>query len=197
MSNYEKIRDTLKTGDIVLFSGKGAFSSTIKWFTKSEFSHVGMVVVLEGYDSVMIWESTTLSNITDLDTGTLRQGVQLGYLSERIDKYDGEIKIRKLSVKPSRAQIDKLSKLRAKLKGKPYEKSKIELIKSAYDGVLGSNKEDISSLFCSELVAEAYYSMGLLSKPPASNEYTPADWSSQNKDIPLLNCSLKKEYKIK
>lgn len=57
-------------------------------------------------------------------------------------------------------------------------KNKLELIKAAYGGWLGDNKENLSSLFCSELVAEAYQRMGLLPevgsahKVKPSNEYT-------------------------
>jgi hypothetical protein len=42
---------------------------------------------------------------------------------------------------------------------------------------LGINKEDLSSLFCSELVAEAYQKMGLLTEQLPSNEYIPKDFS--------------------
>ena len=61
------------------------------------------------------------------------------------------------------------------------------MIKAAYDGPLGHNQEDLSSLFCSELVAEAYQRLGLLPKPPQglpSNEYTPRDFA---KNIDLQN----------
>ena len=37
----------------------------------------------------------------------------------------------------------------------------------------------MSSLFCSELLAEAYQRMLLLSEDMPSNEYTPADWSEE------------------
>ena len=58
----------------------------------------------------------------------------------------------------------------------------IELFKAAYDGWFGQNEEDLSSLFCSELVAEAYQRMGLISdgkKALPSNEFTPKDFSSE------------------
>lgn len=53
-SEYDSRRDKIKTGDIVLFSGEGRISTGIKWFTKSRWSHVGMVLNLEQYDSVML-----------------------------------------------------------------------------------------------------------------------------------------------
>ncbi len=42
-ANYQDIRAQIKPGDIIAFSGKGNFSEIIKWATKSEVSHVGVV----------------------------------------------------------------------------------------------------------------------------------------------------------
>ena len=41
--NYQELRSDLKTGDILLFSGKGGISDGIKFFTLSKYSHVAMV----------------------------------------------------------------------------------------------------------------------------------------------------------
>lgn len=194
---YEAIRDELKTGDIVLFSGKGLISAGIKWSTSSRWSHVGMILRLPEYDFITIWESTTLSSIVDLDTNSARKGVQLVPLSARVNDYDGAIAIRKLT---GAAQISDnvkaLMQFRREVAGRPYEKSELELIKSAYDGPFGKNKEDLSSLFCSELVAEAYQRMGLVTYAKASNEYTPADFSEKNQ-LALISGSLGEELIIK
>jgi len=178
---YTQIRNKLDTGDIVLFSGKGGISAGIKWFTISKWSHVGMVVRLPDWNMVLLWESTTLSNVADVIDGKAKQGVQLVALSERLRTYGGEAAIRRLSVKRTTAMNNSLMRLRQEVKGRPYEKSKVELVKAAYDGWLGENTENLSSLFCSELVAEAYQRMGLLSNSKnalPSNEFTPKDFSA-------------------
>ena len=74
----------------------------------------------------------------------------------------------------------------------PYEKSLIQLIKSVLDFTrFNKNKEDLSSVFCSELVAESYQKMGLLDDIDMgglpSNEYTPADFSEQKDKVKLNN----------
>lgn len=93
---------------------------------------------------------------------------------------------------------NELIAFRTEVRGRPYEDNKIELIKSAYDGWLGENEEDLSSLFCSELVAEAYQRMGLLPDTVASNEFTPRDFSSSTKNLPLqLDATLSKEHVLK
>ena len=195
--SYEKIRDRVNTGDIILFSGKGGISAGIKWFTGSKWSHVGMALKLPGWDVILIWESTTLSKLKDMESGEERQGVQLVPLSERLEKYDGDACIRFLDKKITKKMHKKLADLRQELKNRPYEENKIELIKSAYDGFLGDNEEDLSSLFCSELVAEAYQRIGLLPEDIPSNEYTPKDFSAKDEKLNLLkNAVLSEEVYV-
>jgi len=146
----------------------------------SKWSHVGMVIKIPEYDFVTVWESTTLSNIRDLDTGKANKGVQLVPLSARVDKYSGGMSIRRLEggVLHNKS-INQLMRLREELKGKRYERGKMELFKALWDGKFGLNEEDLSSIFCSELVAEAYQRLGLLTERIPSNEYTPADFSEK------------------
>lgn len=182
MPAYEDIRSQLKTGDLVLFSGKSAISNIIKLFSGGKWSHVGMVLRLpELDDAVLLWESTTLSDIEDVETNLPTKGVQLIPLSQRIAGYAGEVTVRHLNKELTEPMHIELGKKRSALSRCPYEKSEIELIKAAWDGFGGAScGEDLSSVFCSELVAEAYQSMGLLDEYPdgqPSNEYTPIDFS--------------------
>jgi Permuted papain-like amidase enzyme, YaeF/YiiX, C92 family len=193
----EVMRADMKTGDIILFSGKGGASAGIKWATFSRWSHVGMVVLLPEYDLVAVWESCTVSTLSDIDTGARNKGVQLVPLSTRIDQYDGDVAVRRLSgVEFSTADIRSLVQLRRELAGRKYEKDELELLKAAWDYSLGRNQEDLSSLFCSELVAEAYQRLGLLDGNKPSNEYIPADFS-EKRTLPLLRGTLGPEMFIK
>ena len=194
---YEQLRSVLGTGDIVLFSGKGGISAGIKWATLSRWSHVGMIVVLPEYDFVTVWESTTLSSMLDLDTKTPRKGVQLVPLSLRVEDYPGDIAVRQLrDVTFDKEALRQLMALRREFAGREYEQNKIELIRAAYDGPFGRNAEDLTSLFCSELVAEAYQRLGLLGEEKPSNEYTPADFSADRR-LELLKGSLDEEIFLK
>jgi len=179
MNKYDDIRDELKTGDIILFSGKGAISEAIKFFTRSKWSHLGMVVYIKEWDMNVLWESTQLGDKKDIESGKLKKGVQMTLLRDRVLSYDGGVALRKLHYTPTRETEEKLRDFRAESKDKHYEESTIELIKSAYDGWLGDNEEDLTSLFCSEMLSEAYQRMGILSESKPSNEYTPADFSKK------------------
>lgn len=200
---YEDIRDQLKTGDILLFSGKGGISDGIKFFTVSKWSHVGMVYrfdnSLDPRGSLFCWESTTLSDIKDADTGKLTKGVQRVELSERLERCFSkgyEISVRPLLKALTDDMILALNNFRHEVSGRPYEKDKIELLKAAYEGIFGDNKEDLSSLFCSELVAEAYQKMKLLTETVPSNEYTPRDFSTEKSLSLELGYSLNNEIAI-
>jgi len=184
-AEYSEIRSDLKTGDLVLFSGASVFSSVIKWAIGGKWSHVGVVVRAPQFPGrVLLWESTRLADLADVETGRAAAGVQLVFLSERLARYAGEFKLRQLD-RPVTAEMDQaFAKRRAELAGRPYELEKRELLEAAVDSWFRALKEErLNSLFCSELVAEAYQAMGLLPEPPdglPSCEYTPRDFARRS-----------------
>lgn len=62
-------------------------------------------------------------------------------------------------------------------------------MRSAFVGLLSNKKADLSSVFCSELVAQCYQALELLPADDAkpSNSYTPAHFA---RDIPLSHAQL-------
>ena len=68
--------------------------------------------------------------------------------------------------------------------GKAYEKNLVQMALSAikpddsFFWIFQNTHEDLSSLFCSELVAAAYQRMNLIKEGRPSNTYTPDDFSS-------------------
>ena len=184
--NYINIRDQIKTGDIVLFQGKGLFSTVIR--ASGDKTHVGVVVNFPEYDFKCILESTTLSTIRDLGSGEFKKGVQIVPLSKRISSYNGKIWIRQLEnfhVGEKERKI--LFNFRREFNNRPYEKSKIDLIGSAFD-ILNDNEEDLTSVFCSETVGELYQRWGILPDDVPSDSYSPTEFSiTAKKPIELLN----------
>jgi len=194
---YQDNREKLKTGDIVLFGGKGKISSIIKYLTRSKWSHVG-IVYRPSSDLVLLWESTNTDSIEDIESGKARKGVQLIPLSTRIKEYDGIVSVRFLSTTITGEMLHKLQTFRNEVRGRLYESSLLELIKSVYDGIWGANEEDLSSLFCSELVAESWQRMALLPEDSPSNEFTPKDFGEGgNIENSLLMGNLSEEVVIK
>lgn len=181
---YSEIRPTLKTGDVLLFDGKSRISNAIKFFTRSRWSHVALVYRvdddLDARGTVFCWESTTLHDLVDADTGRLTMGVQRVELSERLERYlaeGGEVAVRQLSRALTPDMVRALNAFRHEMSGRPYERNRLALLRAAYDGPGGANGEDYSSLFCSELVAGAFQRMCLLPPSIPAAEYVPGDFA--------------------
>ncbi len=182
---HKEIRSDLKTGDIVLFSGDKGIAPFIKLFTRSKWSHVGMVYLRDG--DVCLWEATKIGKVVDSEKGKKINGVQLPLLSERIRRFSGEVAIRSISEGFDQDMLKKLFNFRQRVKGRKYEKRKLDLLLSVYDGIfipegfVPDASNDLSSFFCSELIAETYREVGLLLSPQPSSEYTPADFAENGK----------------
>ena len=136
------------------------------------------------------------AGLIDIESGKVLQGVQL--LPIRYQLYSGwndRIAFRRLTGinDEKREELYKmLLHYRKEVQGTPYEKSKLDLIRSSFDfnedflTFLNNEEEDLSSLFCSELVAEAYKRMGVLNTTKLSSEFTPDDFTSaRDSDLPL------------
>jgi hypothetical protein len=185
---YDEIRNQLKTGDVVLFGGATTpFGLAIQLATDSDWTHVGLITRLSGEegDVLALWESAGLLKAKDLQTGRIDWGVQLTLLSDRIRQHPGTVAVRPLKEPLRDKELDKLKELRSKWRAKPYERRVSQLIGAAFDSLdwlTGGSQTDISSFFCSELVAESFIRLGRFGKRPPSSEYTPADFDKGRKD---------------
>jgi hypothetical protein len=168
---YQVIRPFIKPGDVFAFGGGGFISGAIKLLTRSAVSHVATAykercVTETGEHEVMIIESTTLSG---------KKGVQVNPASERIAEYGGSVWWLPLSDDTrQRTRWDRfVTFLRL------YETNQIpydyrQCLRMAWAPLthvpgLGflRNHEDLSKVYCSELVAAALeFSDGL---PPGYN----------------------------
>ena len=59
--------------------------------------------------------------------------------------------------------------------GRPYKQDWIQLIRATYNA---NEEDDLSSLFCSQLIAAAYQSLDLLSKGVHTNNFVPSDFAN-------------------
>lgn len=185
--DYKDIRDEMQPGDIIAFSGKGNFSEIIKWVTRSEVSHVGIVFeskVLMHNEAqegkiVDIFESTTLYE--NPETGMNVRGVQKNRMSVRLEYYDGDMWWLPLSEKV-RDRLDTKRLINFLLHHDKKEYDLPQAVKSALDGldaapIVGKvtrNREDFASFFCSELATAALEHGGAISDINSS-EVTPID----------------------
>jgi len=175
-------------GDIVLFSSSHLLSYGAKLFTFSEWDHVGIVIRWFN-QSLRILEATG-------------EGVGLYDLDARMREAQLTVKlaVRRLHVQRSQELLDQLYQFVKNVKGRPFKRDLTEIARAA--GKL-QNKEDLSSLFCSQLCAAAYQTMKLLSASKPSNQYLPGDWGQRSCDTlvheptgPEWNLALKMHLRI-
>lgn len=183
---YSDARQTLKTGDLVFFSGKGWMSGVIKFGQRlsgiprkyARWSHVGIVIKSADIDAVLLWESTTLSDVKTVD-GENRSGVQLVSLKDRGSSYKGKIGVRRLICPLAADELTHIKELRKTLKGRKYETNYLQLARAVFDPMKRQSK-DLNTVFCSEMAAEAL-SDRLGDKH--SNEYSPGELAQDHSDV--------------
>jgi len=160
-----------KTGDAVFFSGKGLFSTLIQLKTWCKISHVGIVVVEDG--EPMIYESTTMTNLPDIETGKFRKGVQKHPLKERIANYDGKVYHAPITVAlPNEKEaLEWLNQVHAK-------NTKYDWKQAVLSGFLIKHfvtKENFDMLFCSELYFKFMKKAGVISNRFNASKKNPKD----------------------
>lgn len=188
--SYEQLRPDLQTGDLVLFHGLDFESALIEFLEHSQWSHVGMVVVLPCLNYPLLWESTPLHSLTDPLLHRAKSGPRLVPLDDRLRlsldrKLYNRFMVRHLHVSRTPDMLDALKGFIAEVHRLSFP-GNWEMFKEFLEGrLLNSQPETRRSFYCAELVAESYMRMGLLPDSPPSNAYLPKDFTDQG-HLPLL-----------
>lgn len=186
---YAQLRDQLKTGDLVLFSGRSFAARIVRGFTGSRWSHVGLVVRQPDMPQTpLLWEATLASKAHDITEGKAFDGVQLVALDDRIASYPGLVAVRRLQYVQTNAQARAhLEMLIEEWRAKPYRNFIRQHITAWMRG-----EEALSFRrggFCSELVAEVYRRWSLLPQSRPAHHYVPRDFGCEQ-GVPLLRGGL-------
>ena len=182
MKLYCQHRDAIKTGDVIAFSGNSLVSRLIKWKTGSPYSHVGIVMdgdIKGGIGKVVLMVESTVTVKPDASARKVINGVQLHFLSKKLECYDGGawwLPLKELL--PHYAAFSMQQWLREKRADRvPYDfiqalGAGVEM----FDLIPGfESQPDFSSLFCSELVTKALQIAGVVGDSINASEQTPAD----------------------
>lgn len=194
IAEYDLVRPQMQPGDVIAFGGETPFSMLIKWATRSAVSHVGVVfeskVFSDGKSQqgiiVDVMESTNI--YSNPETNERKYGVQRNRLSTRLKYYPGNVWWLPLSAeKRSIFNYQKFTKYMLHVDEKPYDVPQAVLagldymdkFRFAHNQEFGLTyaAEDLSSFFCSELVASAFKEAGIIDTINAS-EVTPVDLCS-------------------
>jgi hypothetical protein len=182
INEYEFVRDRMKTGDLIAFSGRICISRVNQLVTQSPYSHVAMVLEVEmggGFGkSVLIIESAAPQTDRDPTGRKAIKGVQVNWLSRRLDMYKG--KAWWLPLKEPIAP-DNLFKMQMWLRQTYNERRPFATVQAAKAGLMLlnkvglGNKLDLSALFCSELITAALQVAGVVDPYINPSKQTPVD----------------------
>jgi len=156
----------LKNLDIILFKGKypwytpsRLFEGIIRYFTGSEYTHVGLVLkdptwINPSLQGLYLWNSGTY-NGGDAENNEVKIGVQLNPLIEYIHKYKGDVYVRRLE---SEINIHELYGIHKKVHSAQYNTNLVDWICGYFNVDRSPYKQH--KFWCSAFVSYVFYEMG-------------------------------------
>ncbi len=180
----------LKTGDLILFDNVGCnpISLLIKFFTKSEITHIAMVIKdpdfidppLKGY---YVWESN-YEGTPDPQDGKTKFGVQITPLNEIYDKYKkdrGYVYVRRINCPNELLNTERLKEVHSVVYDKKYD----FYLKDLVDAIQGedTDPQKTSRFWCSALVGYIYTICGLLNKSTDWSILRPSDFTPSSDNL--------------
>ena len=190
----------LKTGDILLFDYGGSgltgfFSSLIKYFTKSNISHVAMVLkdptfihpTLKGY---YVWESNWEGG-PDPQDGKVKFGVQITPLHEIISNYQktqSKIYYRKIQYTENPFTEDRLREIHTIVYDKVYDIIPGDWLSALWHR--DSHPQKTDRFWCSALIGYIYTQCGILKPDTDWSLLRPSDFSIQYNTLPYTGSAV-------
>lgn len=173
----------LQTGDIVLFSGNTLAAKTVRWFTASRWSHVGLILRHPAWgNEPLLWEATRASPLKDLATGSMADGVQLVKLADKVAAYPGQVVVRCWRDLGERPGPDQVSAVFERYHSLPYR----DYVRRNVHRWLGDpERERTKGTFCSEFVAEVLQAWGLVCPGRPVSRFVPADFAEERRPLPV------------
>ena len=186
---YEDLEPRLRTGDVFLFHGASRRSRIIETVTKSEFSHIGMVVRPQGGKEPLLWHTDPRALTEDLEDHGEHGGAQLNDLAVALATmtspgYGDTPFVRQLIVERA-PDLDAIALEAVSAEDETPFPSLVKLIKEWMLGWLHIATSE-RRMDCAAVVALTYQRMGLLPPEPPPNAYSPRDFSAQHMSLRLL-----------
>ena len=150
---YAKIRKNLQTGDLLFASGNYAISKLIRKFTKSVWSHVGIIFPVDSPGGALLLESVEDKGVRFVPIGKYLKDYHRGR------PYNGAIVIARVKGL-TKANADKLGQFGIKELARDYDRDEIARIVARIAAGRGRKERD-RQYICSELVYEAFLQAGI------------------------------------
>lgn len=191
--------EQLETGDLILYNcKKGIIGKLIQFFTKSDYSHVGIVLKNPNFTEkplvgMYLWESSD-EHCLDSEDNKFKVGIEIVDLKKSINdaykKNQYDLYYRKLR-NSGDFSLDKLKKIHNIVHNKPYDFVPKDWIEAIFQKDDEPQKTD--RFWCSALVGYVYTQLGLLSPDTDWSMMRPCDFSSEHNLQLLNNAYLDKE----
>jgi hypothetical protein len=180
MSNFmrshiyaDRLDSTLREGDVIMFKGKHMHDSVIRCCTGSEINHVAMVVRTHTGE-LELFEAGALG-VAQIPLEFYINSYYWSHMSGLFHK----VVVRQLYTKHGRGlprQLRaELMRYQDEMLGRKFTINPVQYMRTLLSI---PHKEDMTTSFCSQLVAGAYKRMGLLPEEPAATTYLPRDFTS-------------------
>ncbi len=171
-----------RTGDVWVFRGRSLADRAIRVTTNSPVNHVGMAIVVEDLPP-LLWHAEFGRSLRDVWSGTHHRGVQLHDLSDAVrvwaTRYGQRVWMRQLEPEADPEMEDAALRVVARMDGTPFP-STTRLAARWLRGRARS-KADLETVYCAEVVATTYQTMGLLAIDRPVNWYDPGRfWSGDD-----------------
>ena len=172
---------SVKTGDLMLFTGHHIVGGAQRMVTRSKFDHVGIFVEIEGRNFLL---QAVMGGVCLLNWNEI--------CNEIIFTDNYTVWFRRLEFEISKEKLKDLNGFVNKVINKKFRFSIKEFLFRKKD----LSPDEQQGFFCSELVASAYKILGVLPEYPPSNKYWPGDFSSESNLVLIPPAKLPKEYLI-
>lgn len=176
-----------RTGDLLVWSGQGRDAMTVKGWSLSSFSHVGMIVRC-GPEELYVWNADVETEKKDVITGETNDACQLNDLEESVRACSGHAYWSPLGAE-IKVDMEELMQFIRWNHGRKFDYSVLNLLAGTPIGkaLLPRGISGVGHVFCSQLLADTYKHLGLLKSHVQSvrcspsyfvraERFEPADW---------------------
>ena len=177
VTDYSAFRGSLRSGDLFFASGNYPISKIIRTFTKSPWSHVGLIFCLKEIDRVLLLESVE-------DTG-VRFAPVSKYLEDYKNgaPYDGYLVFARMN-REAPGWIVKMADFGCDELTRPYDEAEIAEIAARIALGIGKKQDGNHAYICSELVAACFKAAGYEFATKTPGFVTPEDiWVDTNVEL--------------
>jgi hypothetical protein len=174
----DALNHVLLDGDIILFKGNNVGSGLQRCVLNAPYDHVAIVVKSPGNPFRKRSPNTYILEANGRD-GVHKYDLEVWiYMRTTMNSSFSKVVFRRLLCNRTRERRRKLLKFVDSTIGHQYENNYLNFIKAFFEMNIGSG-DDLSTAFCSKLVAAALHEIGVLSKEHNANIFLPGDFSEK------------------